>query len=103
MTQCTIYGTIYLNDMIMWKMAMETLTATSARKKLFQLLVDFSEKFIDPVRITSLKGSAVLMSDEDYTGMIETINILQNKYLAKKIANGKITPIEDCISMEDLF
>ena len=82
---------------------METLTATSARKKLFQLLADFSEKFIDPVRITSLKGNAVLMSDEDYTGMVETINILQNKYLAKKIANGKITAVEDCISMEDLF
>lgn len=87
----------------MRNMVMETLTATSARKKLFQLLADFGEKFVDPVRITSLKGNAVLMSDEEYTGMLETINILQNKYLVKKIAKGKNIPIEDCISMEDLF
>ena len=83
--------------------AMETLTATLARKKLFQLLADFSEKIIDPIRITSLKGNAVLMSDEEYTGMIETISILQNKYLAKKISDGINTPIKDCIALEDLF
>ena len=82
---------------------METLTATSARKRLFQLLADFGEKFLDPVRITSLKGNAVLMSDEEYNGIIETISILQNKYLAQKVADGINTPFEDCVELEDLF
>ena len=43
------------------------------------------------------------MSDEEYTGMIETISILQNKYLAKKISDGINTPIENCVALEDLF
>lgn len=88
---------------IKYSTAMETLSATSARKRLFQLLADFGEKFIDPIRITSLKGNAVLMSDEEYSGMVETINILQNKYLAKKISDGINTPIENCVALEDLF
>ena len=82
---------------------METLTASSARKKLFQLLSDFHMKFTDPVKITSLNGNAVLMSDEDYNGMIETINILQNKYLTEKIIKGINEPLDECIPMDELF
>ena len=82
---------------------METLTATSARKQLFQLLSDFHKKYIEPIKITSLKGNAVLMSDDEYTGMLETINILQNKYLAKKIINGISEPLENCVSMDEVF
>ena len=82
---------------------METLTATSARKQLFQLLSNFHKKYTEPVKITSLGGDAILMSDEEYNGMIETINVLQNKYLAKKLVNGINEPLENCIPMDEVF
>lgn len=82
---------------------METLTATTARKKLFQLLADLGQKFSDPIKITSMKGDAVLLSDNEYSGMVETIKILQNKYLATKISAGLDASIESCIPMDKLF
>lgn len=82
---------------------METLTATTARKKLFQLLANLGQNFSDPIKITSIKGDAVLLSGDEYSGMVETIKILQNKYLAKKISDGLNTPIESCIPMDKLF
>ena len=82
---------------------MEILTATSARKQLFQLLSNFHKKYTEPVKITSLSGDAILMSDEEYNGMLETINVLQNKYLAKKVINGINESLENCIPMDEAF
>ena len=39
--------------------------------------------------VNTRKGNAVILSEEDYNGMMETINILSEKGLYKKIKEGE--------------
>ena len=55
--------------------ATKTLTATRARAELFGLLKS-TVKGHRHVRITSKEGSAVLMSEEDYESLVETLELL---------------------------
>jgi antitoxin YefM len=52
-----------------------TFTATEARQNLFKL-VKKSVRGHVPVRITSREGDAVLVSEEDYEGLLETLELL---------------------------
>jgi antitoxin YefM len=54
---------------------MTTLTATDARRELFELVKGANEKH-EVYRIRHRKGSAVLLSEEDYDSLIETLELL---------------------------
>lgn len=54
---------------------MQTYTATEARSKLFNLLKNIIHGHRQ-VRITAKSGSVVLISEEDYDNIIETIELL---------------------------
>jgi antitoxin YefM len=54
---------------------MTTVTATKARQNLFGLL-KHSVKGHAPVRIHSKAGDAVLVSEADYEGLLETLELL---------------------------
>jgi antitoxin YefM len=54
---------------------MSTLTATDARKGLFELLKGASERH-EVYRIRHRHGDAVLMSDVEYESLIETLELL---------------------------
>ncbi len=65
-----------------------TLTATKARQHLFDLLKK-SVKGHAPIRITSKSGDAVLMSEEDYTSLLETLELLSEASMAKSIKEAR--------------
>ena len=70
---------------------MTTLTASQARQNLFAL-VKKSVKGHIPVKITSKNGDVVLISQEDYESLIETLEILSIPGMLKSIrkADGDI-------------
>ena len=49
-----------------------TTNATAARKNLFQLIATANQDSV-PVHITSPRGNAVLLSEEEYNGLVETL------------------------------
>ena len=63
---------------------MTTVTATKARQTLFHVLKR-SVKGHVPVQITSKNGDAVLLSKEDYEGLIETLELLSNPGVAESV------------------
>ena len=63
---------------------MKTLTASQARAQLFSLLKN-TVKGHRLVRIKSKEGSAVVMSEEDYESMVETLELLSIKGLKESI------------------
>ncbi len=67
---------------------MTTLTVTQARQNLFDLLRK-SVKGHAPVRITSKNGDAVLISEADYEGLLETLEILSTPGMAESIRRAK--------------
>ncbi len=54
---------------------MKTINATSARTNLFQLLKNTLNQNL-PTRITTKHGAVVLMSEEEYDGWMETMQLL---------------------------
>ena len=65
-----------------------TVTATEARQNLFKL-VKKSVKGHVPVKITSKEGDAVLVSEEDYEGLLVTLELLSVPGMRKSIQEAK--------------
>lgn len=65
-----------------------TVTATEARQNLFKL-VKKSVKGHVPVRISSKGGAAVLVSEEDYEGLLETLELLSVPGMRKSIQEAR--------------
>jgi antitoxin YefM len=67
---------------------MTEVTATEARKELFNL-IRRALKAHDPVRIQHREGGVVLVSQEDYEGLIETIELLSVQGMRESLAEAE--------------
>ncbi|MEV5602839.1 type II toxin-antitoxin system prevent-host-death family antitoxin [Streptomyces sp. NPDC052299] len=64
-----------------------SITASEARKHLFPLIEQVNEDHA-PVHITSRKGNAVLMSEQDFTSWQETIYLLRTPANARRLLDS---------------
>jgi antitoxin YefM len=74
---------------------MPTLTATEARSKLYRL-IDEAASSHEPIVITGKRGSAVLISEDDWRSIQETLYLLNIPGMRESIREGLATPIEEC-------
>ena len=65
-----------------------TITATAARQHLYQLLRK-SVKGHVPIKITSKDGDAIILSGEDYEGLLETLELLSVPGMRKSIREAR--------------
>jgi antitoxin YefM len=73
---------------------MATITATEARRRLYQLLDEVAMSH-EPVQITGRRGNAVLVSEEDWRSVQETLYLLSIPGMRESIREGLATPIDD--------
>ncbi len=78
---------------------MTSITATEARRRLYALLDEVSESH-DPVQIAGKRNSAVLISEDDWRAIQETLYLLSIPKMRESIVKGMKTPVEKC--REDL-
>jgi len=74
---------------------MPTLTASEARAKLYRL-IDEAAASHEPVLITGKRRNAVLISEEDWRAVQETLYLLSIPGMRESIREGMKTPIEKC-------
>ena len=74
---------------------MPTLTVTEARSKLYRL-IDETMSSHEPIIITGKHGNAVLISEDDWRAVQETIYLLNIPGMRESIQEGLSTPIEEC-------
>ena len=79
---------------------MTTVTATKARGNLYSLINEVRESH-EPIQITGKQGNAVLISEEDWRSIQETLYLVSIPGMRKAIRKGLETPIEDCIESLD--
>ncbi len=70
---------------------------TDFRKNIFNLL-ELTIKYNEPVNITTKEGNAVMISEEDYNGLIKTLYLSSASKQKEKIIKGLNTPLDDCLS-----
>ena len=63
---------------------MATTNVTELRKNLFSM-VDSVIKFNEPVQVTTKNGNAILLSEEDYNALLETVYLMSQPGLVSKI------------------
>jgi len=78
---------------------MPTVTATEARAKLYRL-IDQAASSHEPIVITGKRTNAVLISEDDWRAVQETLYLLSIPGMRESIREGLETPVEECA--EDL-
>lgn len=78
---------------------MTTLSVTEARKDLYKL-VDETNSSHEPVHIVGKRGGAVLIGEEDWKAIEETLYLNSIKGMTESIKKGMETPSDEC--SEDL-
>ncbi len=74
---------------------MGTVNATNARKNLYRLIDDVNESH-EPVTITGKNTSAVLVSEDDWKAIQETLYLSAIPGMRESIRKGMREPIEKC-------
>lgn len=79
---------------------MTTITITNFRKNIYSL-VENTVKFNEPVNITTKEGNAVMISEDEYNGLIETLYLTSIPGMREKLTEGLNTPLDETISEEE--
>ena len=74
---------------------MTTLTATEARKKIYSLVDEVNESH-EAIQIQGKRGSAVLISEDDWRSLQETLYLSSLPGMKKSILKGMKTPVRKC-------
>jgi len=73
---------------------MKTLTTTEARKNIYKLVKETNETH-EPIQITGKKNNAVLISEEDWRNIQETLYLTSIPGMRESIKEGMDTPMSD--------
>ncbi len=74
---------------------MKTISVTKARSNLYKLL-DESEISGEPIQITGKRSNAILISENDWRAINETLFLLSVPGMRESIRDGLNTPINEC-------
>ena len=74
---------------------MNIMNASDAREKLYRLL-DETASDHEPVLITGPRSNAVLVGEEDWNSIQETLHLLSVPGLGESIIEGLATPVDQC-------
>ncbi len=73
--------------------------ATNLRKNMFEL-IDKTVKYNEPVNISTKSGNAVLISEEEYNNLVESLYLNSIPNMSEKLKDGIETPLEECEEFE---
>lgn len=74
---------------------MTTLTVSNARAKLYKL-IDKLASTHEPIQITGKRNNAILISEEDWRAITETLYLLSIPKMRDSIRKGLKTPLKKC-------
>lgn len=74
---------------------MPTISVTEARAKLFGL-IDEAASSHEPIIIKGKRANAVLISEDDWRSIQETVYLLSIPGMRESIRDGLATPVEEC-------
>jgi len=74
---------------------MTILNATEARSRLYSLIDETAETH-EPIVITGKRGNAVLLSENDWNAIRETLHLLSVPGMRESIREGLVEPTAGC-------
>jgi len=80
---------------------MLNMNITNFRKNLFSVM-EQTIRFNEPVNISTKDGNAVVLSEEDYNGLVETLYLSSIPGIKESIIEGLNTPISECVPEKEV-
>lgn len=81
---------------------MTIINVTNARKNLYKL-VESVINSSEPVIITGKSGNVVVIPEEDYRAIEETLYLTSIPGMEKRIVEGINTPLNECVSDDEVL
>lgn len=80
---------------------MITTNITNFRKDIYRM-TENTIKFNEPLSINTKEGNAILISEEEYKGMVATLELTSNKLMKDKLIEGINTSLNECVSEDEV-
>ena len=80
---------------------MTNVNVTNFRKDIYELL-DQTIKYNEPINSSTKNGNAILLSEEDYNNIMETLYISSIPGLKEDIIKGLKEPIDECVDEKEV-
>ncbi|MEQ3346693.1 type II toxin-antitoxin system Phd/YefM family antitoxin [Peptoniphilus senegalensis] len=74
---------------------MENVNATNFRKNIFEYL-NSAVSFGDVINVSTKSGNAILISEDEYKALTETVYLLSIPGMKEKLIDGKNTSLDAC-------
>ncbi len=74
---------------------------TNLRKNLFEYIEQVIT-YNDVINVNTKKGNAVIMSEEEYNGLMETLHIVVVPGLTESIVESAKEPLDSMVNADDL-
>ena len=74
---------------------------TQFRKNVFAMLEN-TIKYNEPINISTKSGNAILLSEEEYNGIMATLELSSNAEVKKTLIDGMNTPLSECIPEDEV-
>ncbi len=74
---------------------MTNITATEARRRLYNLLDEVAQSH-EPIHIAGKRNSAVLIGEDDWRSIQETLYLTSIPGMRESILSSMKTPVEEC-------
>ncbi len=74
---------------------MKNIAVTKARANLYKLIDETAESS-EPIHITGKRSNAVLISENDWRALQETLYLISIPGMRESILEGLKTPVEEC-------
>jgi len=80
---------------------MKNINVTNFRKDIYNLL-DNTIKYNEPINIATKNGNAVVLSEEDYNSLMETLYLYSIPKLKEEIVKRKNSPDDEFVDEDDV-
>ena len=79
---------------------MNTTTITNFRKNMYEM-VENTVRYDEPLSIISKSGNAVMISEEEYNSLMETLFLTSIPGMREKLIDGLQTPLDETVPEEE--
>ena len=80
---------------------MTVTTITNFRKNIYGM-IENTVRYNEPLHIISKAGNAVVISEEEYNSIVETLNLNSIPGMKEKLVDGLNTPLDDTVPEEEV-
>ena len=78
---------------------MTNVNATNLRNNLFSYL-ESAIDYNDVINVSTKKGNAIIISEEEYNGLLETLYLTSNPTMKSRLDEGINATLEECEDFE---